>query len=182
MEEFRTSNLSSDENVRCIFGNGMISEDRDHYEKHYLLGSNAVESVENQPTFRRDLSPPSSGSKNKLSSKPELCFQPAFTLVSCSADSLTLKMKAICPSETSIDFQRNPRRYIPEDSTLYNDRGENLKSYIGIITRIFVRHVRCGFLKRVLGILEEAMFMIFANSLTFVRHSWVIGDGIAQSV
>jgi hypothetical protein len=36
----------------------------------------------------------------------------------CSAYSSTLKMEAICSSETSIDFQRTARRYIPEDSTL----------------------------------------------------------------
>jgi hypothetical protein len=27
-------------------------------------------------------------------------------------------MEAICSSETSVDFQRTTRRYIPEDSTL----------------------------------------------------------------
>jgi hypothetical protein len=32
--------------------------------------------------------------------------------------------------ETSVDFQRTTRRYIPEDSTLHNHRCENLKSYI----------------------------------------------------
>jgi hypothetical protein len=42
---------------------------------------------------------------------------PAFTLVSCSAYS-TVKTWAICSSETSVDFQRYTRRYIPEDSTL----------------------------------------------------------------
>jgi hypothetical protein len=42
----------------------------------------------------------------------------AFMLVSCSAYSSTLKMEAICSSETSVDFQRNARRYIPEDSTV----------------------------------------------------------------
>jgi hypothetical protein len=35
----------------------------------------------------------------------------------CSANVLTLKMKAICSSETSVDTQRK-RRYIPEDCTL----------------------------------------------------------------
>jgi hypothetical protein len=43
--------------------------------------------------------------------------RPAFTLVSCSAYS-TPKMEAICSSETSIDFQRTTRRYIPGYSTL----------------------------------------------------------------
>jgi hypothetical protein len=36
----------------------------------------------------------------------------------------------ICSSETSVDFQRTTRRYIPEDSTLHNYRCENLKSYM----------------------------------------------------
>jgi hypothetical protein len=51
------------------------------------------------------------------------------TLVSCSAYSSTLKMETICSSETSVDFQRVTRRYIPEDKTLHNHRCENLKSY-----------------------------------------------------
>jgi hypothetical protein len=42
----------------------------------------------------------------------------AFTQVSCLAYS-TMKMEAICSSETSVDFQRTTRRYIPEDSTLH---------------------------------------------------------------
>jgi hypothetical protein len=39
-------------------------------DEYYLLGYNAVQSVESQPTFRRNLLPPSSGSKNKPSKKP----------------------------------------------------------------------------------------------------------------
>jgi hypothetical protein len=31
--------------------------------------------------------------------------------------------------DTSFDFQRTTRRYIPEDSILYNHRCENLKYY-----------------------------------------------------
>jgi hypothetical protein len=49
-----------------------------------------------------------------------LGLPPAFTLVSCSAY-LTLKMEAICSSETSVDIPRATRRYIPEDSTLHDD-------------------------------------------------------------
>jgi hypothetical protein len=60
-----------------------------------------------------------------------LCLPPAFTLVSCSAYSSTLKMEAVYYSETSVDFQRTTRRYIPEDGTLHNHRCKNLKSYIG---------------------------------------------------
>jgi hypothetical protein len=56
-------------------------------------------SVESKQTFRRNVSPPFSGSKN-------------------------------CSSETSVDFQRTTRRYIPEDRPLHNHCCECLKSYI----------------------------------------------------
>jgi hypothetical protein len=59
----------------------------------------------------------------------QLCLPPAFTLVSCLAYTLTLKMEATCSLETSVDFQRTTWCYIPEDSTLHNHRCENLKSY-----------------------------------------------------
>jgi hypothetical protein len=39
----------------------------------------------------------------------------AFTLVSCLAYSSNHKMEAACSSETSVDFQRISRRYIPEN-------------------------------------------------------------------
>jgi hypothetical protein len=44
--------------------------------------------------------------------------QAAFTLVPFSAYSSTLKMEAIFSYETSGDFQRATRHYIPEDSIL----------------------------------------------------------------
>jgi hypothetical protein len=44
----------------------------------------------------------------------------AFTLISCSDYFSTLKMEAICSSETSVDSQQTTRRYIPEDGTLHN--------------------------------------------------------------
>jgi hypothetical protein len=50
-------------------------------------------------------------------------------LVSCLAYSPNLKMEATCSSETSVDFQRTTRHYIPEERT-HNHRCENLKSYI----------------------------------------------------
>jgi hypothetical protein len=68
-----------------------------------------------------------------------LCLPPAFTLVSCSAYSSTLKKEAICSSETSVDFQRTTRLYIPEDSTLHTHRSEDLKSYIE--SRPYIVHV-----------------------------------------
>jgi hypothetical protein len=52
-------------------------------------------------------------------------IQPDFFL----AYSSTLKMEATYSPEKSVDFQRNTRRYIPEDSTPYNHRCENLISY-----------------------------------------------------
>jgi hypothetical protein len=42
----------------------------------------------------------------------------------------TLKMEAICSSETLVDFRLATRRYIPEDKILHNHRCENFKSYI----------------------------------------------------
>jgi hypothetical protein len=50
----------------------------------------------------------------------DLCLPSAFTLVSFLAYSPTLKMEAICSFETSVDFQRTTRRYIPEDNALRN--------------------------------------------------------------
>jgi hypothetical protein len=44
----------------------------------------------------------------------------------------TLKMEAICSSETSADTKRTTRRHIPEDDTLNNHRCETLKSYESI--------------------------------------------------
>jgi hypothetical protein len=63
------------------------------YEEFCLL-------AESQPTFRRNISPLFSGSKNNPSKKP-LELATFFTLVSCSAD-----------------FQRTTRRYNPEDRNL----------------------------------------------------------------
>jgi hypothetical protein len=40
-----------------------------------------------------------------------------------------LNKEAICSSETSFDFQRSTRRYIPEDCTVHNHRCENIRFY-----------------------------------------------------
>jgi hypothetical protein len=78
-----------------------------------------VRSVESQPTIRRDISPPSSGLKNRRSKKPvRLPLPPAFMLVDCLTSSSTLKLEATFPSEASVDFQRTTQSYIPEDRTL----------------------------------------------------------------
>jgi hypothetical protein len=39
-------------------------------------------------------------------------------------------MEATCTYETTVDFQRTTRPYIPEDRTLHNHRCENLKPYM----------------------------------------------------
>jgi hypothetical protein len=44
-------------------------------------------------------------------------LSPPLTLVYCLVYSSTMKMEAICYSETSVDFQRATRRYIAEEST-----------------------------------------------------------------
>jgi hypothetical protein len=62
-----------------------------------------VQSVESQITFQRNMSPPSSWSKNKPSKETSL---------------KQVSKRATCFSEMSFDFQRAKQRYIPEDRTL----------------------------------------------------------------
>jgi hypothetical protein len=67
-----------------------------------------------------------SGTKTRRNLRPTTHFHflpslsLAFKLVSSSAYSSTLKMEAMCASETSVDFQRTAWRYITEDKTLLN--------------------------------------------------------------
>jgi hypothetical protein len=51
--------------------------------------------------------------KPELPASRLLCF----LLASCSS---ALKMKGTCFSETSVDFQRTTRCYVPEERTLYS--------------------------------------------------------------
>jgi hypothetical protein len=60
--------------------------------------------ISSQPTFRRNI---------------QALLPTWFHAGSCSVYSSTLKVEEICPSETSADFQRTTRRYIPEDRTLH---------------------------------------------------------------
>jgi hypothetical protein len=52
----------------------------------------------------------------------------------------TLKMEATYSSETSVDFQRTTRRYIPEDSTVRNSK----------LALRFLPRARCFFVMTVL--------------------------------
>jgi TnpA family transposase len=63
-------------------------------------------------------------------------------MVSFTAFASTLKMEAICLSETSFDFQRNIRHYTSEVSTVYNHCCENFKYYIMqlIICDLYLSH------------------------------------------
>jgi hypothetical protein len=104
------------------------------------------------------MSPPSSESKNKYSrnereggSSAELAT--CFALVSWLTYFSTLRMEATCSSETSVDFQRTTRRYIPEDRTLHNHLYENLKSYLlNIFNSIIFLERGTAFLRTCLAI------------------------------
>jgi hypothetical protein len=80
---------------------------------------------ERQPLYTE--SHPRSGLLTTDITITSLCLGPDFTLVSCSTYYSTLKMEAICSSETSFDSQRTTQRYIPEDGTL--------------LTRFFFQHI-----------------------------------------
>jgi hypothetical protein len=102
-----------------------------------------------------------SGNKTMSSSSREdaLRLSPAFTLVSCSANS-NLKMKAICSSETSVVFHI----HIPEDSTLLNHRCENLKSYTVTFLAI------CFHAGILFGLLTLKMKAICSSETSVVFH------------
>jgi hypothetical protein len=73
---------------------------------YHLLGYNPVQSVECQPTFRRNISPPSSGSNNRPSI---ICIQPhcIFTGSQCGDTPRTpclFMQKCPFPALGSIDF------------------------------------------------------------------------------
>jgi hypothetical protein len=100
------------------------------FEEFYLLGYNAVTPCETQPTFwrvtcRLHLQ---SRSISQARNQRESRWQAELCLISCLAYASNLKIEATCSSETSVDFERTTRRYIPEDKTLHNHRCENLVS------------------------------------------------------
>jgi hypothetical protein len=96
------------------------------YGEFCLLECKAVYCVKNQPTFRRNMSPAS------------------FTLVFCLAYSSTLKTEATYSSETSVVFQRNTRRYIPENRTLQVYTKCRASSATCALSYLLLQHLRCG--------------------------------------
>jgi hypothetical protein len=57
-------------------------------------------------------------------------FATCFTLASSLAYSSTLKLEAMCSTETSVDFQRTPQCYMIEDRTLHNHFCETVLFFI----------------------------------------------------
>lgn len=81
-------------------------------QKFYLLGYNAVCSLESNPTFQR---------KCRLQLRKRKI--PWFL---SGLNYFTLKKLTACSSETSSDFQRTTLRCVPEDRSVYNHCCENL--------------------------------------------------------
>jgi hypothetical protein len=95
-------------------------------EQFYLLGYNAVQSVEIQPMFRRNMPPQSSRLKVSL---PVLWLFLAW---------LALQQRRRVPPKHRLSFQRTTRRHIPEDRNLHNHQRENLRPYKAV-TIIFLQ-------------------------------------------
>jgi hypothetical protein len=86
-------------------------------------------SADSQPTFRRNLSPPTSRWENKPETKVEAGgkYSPISFLLGLF---FNLEDGGDMFLRNVVDFQRTTRRYISEDTrTLHNHRCDNLKSY-----------------------------------------------------
>jgi hypothetical protein len=82
---------------RSSFSRLLTSIKHNHHNEYYLLQHNTMQSTESQPTFWRNISPPSSRSNN-LTKTPAWAGGKQSLLATCSAYS-TLKMEAICSSK-----------------------------------------------------------------------------------
>jgi hypothetical protein len=80
-------------------------------------------------TFRRNILPLSSGSKSKLSKW--LLLQ-----LVCPFYSVTLKMKTVRFSESSLKAYQIPRCHIPDDSNVDSQHLQNLKSDVGAFSSV----------------------------------------------
>jgi hypothetical protein len=105
---------------------------------------------------------------------------PAFKLVSCSAYSSTVKMETISSSETSVDFKRTTRRYVPQDSTLHDHRCENLKSCIHKVFNIFLPNPKVVRLSNSLNFIKDVNYPAFLveicvlSVIRWKKLSWLI--------
>jgi hypothetical protein len=52
----------------------------------------------------------------------------AYHVLSCRILARLMKVKMLCPSETSVGFQRRAKLYTPEDRTLHGNKHSDLKS------------------------------------------------------
>jgi hypothetical protein len=123
--------MAGADNVRleikvCWVRSGVFTAVTMKVTKQYsLVGCDAVYFGEN-PTFRRNVQTQSSGSKSKSSKKPvEAGGKLSVTYFS------TLKMEAVCSSETSGSL-RSTRRCILHDATFHSNRRVNFKSNMKI--------------------------------------------------
>jgi hypothetical protein len=93
-------------------------------------------------------------------------------------------MEAICSSETSVDFQRTTRRYIPEDGTLHNHHCENLKTYtrlhgvtsqkivLFIVTIVETSDPLCTYICESVMILKKTDFEMLMYLHVFCPHDY----------
>lgn len=84
--------------------------------------------------FRRNISSPSSESKNMWSKTPARSRQSQIS---------TLRMRVTCPLEMSAALQRTTRLYVLEDGTLHTYRSEKLKTCKVLrFVQVFSSHIK----------------------------------------
>jgi hypothetical protein len=82
-------------------------------------------------------------------------------------------METLCFSETSVDFQRYTRRYVP-NTTLLNDHCENFKSYFSdFVTPCFQQSRKIN--KKLISI-KQIAFKQGASFTTAVKTSYILND------